>query len=85
MLDRKGDAKMVRFTVGSFLFFLKSDQRRNGSILPAECWLRGRTRGAFFAAPAEMFGEGRMYRSLGSYSPVRRFFGEMSSHRSEGT
>lgn len=74
---------MVRFTVSSFLFFLKFDQRRNGSILPAECWMRRRMQGAFFDAPAEMFGEGRMYRSLGSSLTVRRFFGEMRSCRSE--
>lgn len=81
--DRKEGANMIRFTVGSFLFFLKIDQRLNGSILPAECWLRGRTRGAFLAAPADMFEEGRMHRSLGSSAPARRFFGEMRARRSE--
>lgn len=79
--DRKEGANMVRFTVGSFLFFLKVDQRPNGSVLPAECWLRGRTRGAFLAAPADMFEEGRMHRSLGSSAPARRFFGEMRARR----
>ena len=47
MPDRKDDANVVRFTVGSFIFFLKIDRRRNGSTLPAECWLRGRAKGAF--------------------------------------
>lgn len=73
---------MVRFAVGSVLF-LKIGQRPNGLILPAERWMRGRTRGAFFAAPAEMFEEGQMYRSLGSGLPVRRFFGEIRSRRRE--
>lgn len=74
---------MVRFTVGSLFFFLKIDQRRNGSILSVERWMRGRTQGPFLAGPAEIFEEGRMYRSLGSSLPVRRFFGEMRSRRSE--
>jgi hypothetical protein len=74
---------MVRFTVGSFLFFLKLDQRRNVSILPAECWMHRRTGGALFDAPVEMFEEGCMYRSLGSSLPVRGFFDKMRSRRSE--
>ena len=72
---------MVHSTDGSFLLFLKIDQRPNGSILPDECCMRGLTPGAFFAAPAEMFEEGHMYRSLGSDLPVRRFFGKMRSRK----
>lgn len=81
--DRREGANMVRFTVGSFLFFLKIDQRLNGSILPPECWLHGRARGAFLAAPADVFEEGRMHRSLGSSAPARRFFGEMRARKGE--
>lgn len=80
----KEDANLVRFTVGSSPFFLNIDQLRNGSILPAECWRCNLTGGTFFlAAPAEMFEKGRIYWSLDSRLPVRRFFGEMRSRRSE--
>lgn len=81
MPDRKDDANVVRFTVGSFIFFLKIDRRRNGSTLPAECWLRGRTKGAFLVGPAELTEEGRMHRQLSSSPPSRRFFTEMRSRK----
>ena len=81
MPDRKDGANMVRFSVGSFLFFFKIDQRRNGATLPAECWLRGRTRGSFLTGPAELFEEGRIHRSLGSGPQARSFFGEMRARK----
>lgn len=77
MPDRKEGNNVVRFTVGSFLFFLKIDQRRNGSTLPAECWLRGRTKGAFVVGPAELTEEGRLHRSLAGSAPSKSFFREM--------
>ena len=81
MPDRKEGANVVRFTVGSFIFFLKIDQRRNGSTLPAECWLRGRTKGAFVTGDAELTEEGRMHRQLSSSAPSRRFLTEMRARK----
>lgn len=81
MPDRKDGANMVRFTVGSFLFFLKIDKRRNGSTLPAECWLRGRRKGAFIVAPAELMEEGRIHRSLARSAPSKGFFREMQARK----
>lgn len=83
MPDRKDNVNVVRFTVGSFIIFLKIDQRRNGSTLPAECWLRGRTKGAFVVGPAELTEEGRMHRQLSSSSPSRRFFTEMRARKAQ--
>ena len=56
--DGKDGVNVVRFCVGSFVFFLKIDKRRNGAALPAECWLRGRTAGAFVRRRQGMFEEG---------------------------
>nr|WP_294810170.1 hypothetical protein [uncultured Sphingomonas sp.] len=81
MPDRKEGANVVRFTVGSFLFFLKIDKRRNGSILPAECWLRGRTKGAFVVAPSDLTEEGRLHRGLASSAPSKSFFREMRARQ----
>lgn len=81
MPDRKDGVNVVRFTVGSFIFFLKIDQRRNGSTLPAECWLRGRATGSFIVGPAELTEEGRMHRQLSSSPPSRRFFTEMQARK----
>jgi len=83
MPDRKEGVNVVRFTVGSFLFFLKIDQRRNGSLLPAECWLRGRTTGSFVVIPSELTEEGRLHRSLASSRPSRSFFREMQTRKSQ--
>lgn len=75
--DRQDGVNIVRFTVGSFVFFLKIDKRRPKGAMPAECWFRGRTNGAFLTAPAHAFEEGRMHAELASQSPVRNFFGRM--------
>ena len=77
MPDRKEGVNMVRFTVGSFLIFLKIDKRRPGSLLPPECWLRGRTAGTFVMTPAELVEEGRLHRALASSEPSRNFFRAM--------
>jgi hypothetical protein len=82
--DRQDGVNVIRFCVGSFLFFLKIDKRNSGATLPAECWLRGRTAGAFVTAPAEIFEEGRKHRLLASVPSAQQFFGEMlerSRHR----
>lgn len=81
MPDRQDGVNVVRFTVGSFIIFLKIDRRPNGSTLPAECWLRGRTEGAFIIGPAELTEEGRMHRQLSSSLPSRRFFTEMRARK----
>ncbi|KQM72979.1 hypothetical protein [Sphingomonas sp. Leaf20] len=83
MPDRQDGVNIVRFTVGSFIFFLKIDRRRNGSTLPAECWLRGRVKGAFVVSPAELTEEGRMHRQLSSTQPSRRFFTEMQARKAQ--
>jgi hypothetical protein len=81
MPDRKEGINVVRFSVGSFLFFLKIDKRSNGSMLPSDCWLRGRRKGAFVVMPAELTEEGRMHRSLASSGPSGRFFREMRARK----
>lgn len=80
--DRNDHINMVRFTVGSFLFFLKIDRRSNSNTLPAKCWLRGRSNGAFIVAPAHKFEEGRLHKQLATSPPVRGFFGEMRARQS---
>ena len=75
--DRKDDANVIRFSVGSFVFFLKVDKRPNGSTLPKECWLRGRTAGAFLMAPAHLFEEGKFHAQLAGRDTTRRFFTKM--------
>jgi len=82
--DRKDDANMIRFSVGSFVFFLKVDKRRNGPTLPATCWLRGRSAGAFLMAPAHLFEEGKLHARLASRAPTRNFFAKMMA-RSTGS
>lgn len=79
--DRQEGVNMVRFTVGSFLFFLKIDKRPCGPQLPVECWMRGRTKGAFILCPAEWTEEGRFHRELASSGPSRRFFQEMRARK----
>ncbi|GAB5349044.1 hypothetical protein TMRO357_02717 [Alteriqipengyuania sp. 357] len=83
MPDRKDGVNVVRFTVGSFLFFLKIDRRRNGPTLPRECWLRGRAKGAFLVGPAELTEEGRLHRQLATSPPSRRFFRVMRSRKAQ--
>jgi len=77
LYDRKDDANMVRFSVGGFVVFLKIDKRRNGQTLPATCWLRGRSAGAFLMAPAHLFEEGKIHARLASRPPTRAFFAKM--------
>lgn len=81
MPDRQEGVNLVRFTVGSFLFFLKIDKRRNGTMLPAECWLRGRNKAKFIVLPAERTEEGRLHRSLATGTLSRGFFGEMAARK----
>lgn len=76
-LDRHDDVNLVRFSVGGFLIFLKVDKRPNARRLPPECWLRGRTSGAFLMASAERFEEGKRHRELARQPAVRQFFGTL--------
>ncbi|MEH7876609.1 hypothetical protein V7799_02535 [Rhizobium laguerreae] len=75
--DRKDHANVVRFSVGSFVFFLKVDKRPYGPTLPPEAWLRGRTVGAFPIAPADVFEEGKLNAELASQPSTRKFFATM--------
>lgn len=77
MPDRKDGVNVVRFCVGGFLFFLKIDKRRPGGMLPDDCWLRGRSGGAFFTLPGEYVEEARMHAELARRAPVRQFFTKM--------
>ncbi|TAY32398.1 hypothetical protein ELH93_07155 [Rhizobium leguminosarum] len=82
LLDRKDHANVVRFSVGSFVFFLKVDKRPYGSTLPPEAWLRGRTAGTFIIAPADVFEEGKLHAELARQAPTRRFFAAMMERSS---
>ncbi|MCF1459706.1 hypothetical protein FS827_00050 [Agrobacterium vitis] len=75
--DRKDSANAVRFSVGSFVFFLKIDNRSNVLTLPPETWLRGRTSGGFTIAPAELFEEGKLHVALAAQPKTRKFFATM--------
>ncbi|MEI6100152.1 MAG: hypothetical protein WCS20_18095 [Alphaproteobacteria bacterium] len=76
-----GGINSVRFSVGSFVIFLKTDKRPNDRSLPPECWLKGRSEGRFLIAPAEHFTEGQLHRELAIRGPVRRFFGDMHARK----
>jgi hypothetical protein len=78
---RHGGINSVRFSVGSFVIYLKIDKRPNDSTLPAECWLKGRRDGKFIVADAGMFTEGRLHRELATRVPVQRFFGSMIARK----
>lgn len=82
LLDRKDHANVVRFSVGSFVFFLKVDKRPTGPILPPETWLRGRKVGAFVIAPADVFEEGRLHAQLANQPSTRKFFATMKERSS---
>jgi hypothetical protein len=77
MPDRQDGVNIVRFAVGSFVFFLKIDRRRPSGVVPADCWLRGRSVGTFLTVPASAFEEGRIHAKLASHPTVRNFFGRM--------
>jgi hypothetical protein len=78
---RHGGINSVRFSVGSFVVYLKTDKRPNDRVLPPECWLKGRSDGSFLIAPAELFTEGKLHQKLAGRAPVRRFFGDMLARK----
>lgn len=80
---RHGQINSVRFSVGSFVVYLKIDQRPNDRTLPSACWLKNRSDGEFLIAPAELFDEGKLHRKLAGLSPVREFFGNMRSRQAQ--
>ncbi|WP_160168661.1 hypothetical protein [Sulfitobacter pontiacus] len=80
--DRKEGVNVVRFCLGGFLIFLKIDKRPPGKLLPEECWLRGRKKGAFAKLPAEYIEEATLHAELASRKPVRQFFGKMRERKS---
>ncbi len=82
MPDRKEGVNVVRFCLGGFLILLKIDKRPPGNLLPEECWLRGRKKGAFLTLPAEHVEEAILHAELASRKPVRQFFGEMRERSS---
>ena len=75
--DRKEGVNVVRFCLGGFLILLKIDKRTPGNLLPEECWLRGRKKGAFLTLPAEYVEESILHAELASRKSVRQFFGKM--------
>jgi len=80
---RHGGINSVRFSVGSFVIYLKTDKRPNDRVLPPECWLKGRSEGSFLIGPAELFTEGQLHRKLAGRDPVRRFFGGVRARQIE--
>lgn len=78
---RHAEVNAVRFSVGSFLFILKIDQRPNDKKLPPECWLRGRNDGKFLAADAQYFAEGKLNRKFATSEPVISFFDKMAQRK----
>lgn len=80
---RHGGINSVRFSVGSFVIYLKTDKRPNDKVLPPECWLKGRSDGKFLIADAGFFTEGKLHRELANMGPVRQFFGTMIARKRE--
>ncbi|MDR5729997.1 MAG: hypothetical protein RB191_21500 [Terriglobia bacterium] len=77
MPDRKSGVNVIRFSVGGFVFFLKTDKRPNPSFPPAECWLRTKLHASFAIAPAEMFEEWTLHAKMRSQTPIRSYFNQM--------
>lgn len=77
MPDRQGGVNVVRFSVGGFVFFLKIDKRPKTSLFSDECWLKGKTTGAFPVAPAEQFEEWQIHSQLRSATRLRSYFDRM--------
>jgi hypothetical protein len=77
MPDRQDGINVVRFSVGGFVFFLKIDKRLKLMGFPPECWLKGKSSGAFPVAPAEMFEEWQMSTKLRSGPLLRSYLGRM--------
>jgi hypothetical protein len=80
---RHGGINSIRFSVGSFVIYLKTDKRPNDKTLPAECWLKGRSDGRFLIADAAFFTEGKLHRQSATSGPVRQFFGNMMARKIE--
>jgi hypothetical protein len=81
MPARHGGINSVRFSVGSFVIYLKTDKRPNDHVLPPECWLKGRTDGKFLIADSRHFAEGKLHRKLATGAPARNFFGNMMARK----
>ena len=84
MPDRTEGVNVVRFSVGSFVFFLKIDRRPNPRLFPAECWFRGRSSGWFGVAPAHMFEEWRLHAQAATAPGVSGYFQRMRSRTQSG-
>lgn len=77
LYDRKDERNIIRFSVGSFVFFLKLDKRANSKVLPSEHWIRGKETFTIPIIDATLFEEGRMHRELAMQPNVRHFFEKM--------
>lgn len=75
--DRQLQVNMVRFSVGGFVFFLKIDKRLNPNVPPPTCWLKGKTEGAFYVAPAEIFEEWTKHAAARKHPRLRGYFQRM--------
>jgi hypothetical protein len=85
MPDRKFQVNVVRFSVGGFVFFLKTDKRPNPSFPPQECWLRGKTRGAFAIAPADTFEEWTKHGNARQHPRLKGYFHRMATKSKSGS
>lgn len=79
MPDRQLQVNVVRFSVGGFVFFLKVDKRPNPSVIPSECWLKGKTKGAFFVARAEIFEEWTKHAAAREHQQLHGYFERMGN------
>jgi hypothetical protein len=77
MPDRKSGVNVIRFSVGGFVFFLKTDKRPNPPIPPDECWLRGKTDASFAVLPAEMFEEWNLHAQIREQRTIKSYFSRM--------
>ena len=77
MPDRKAGLNVIRFSVGGFVFFLKTDKRPNPPFPSDECWLKGKIGASFVVAPAEMFEEWKLHADIRRRPAVRSYFDRM--------
>jgi hypothetical protein len=75
--DRQLGVNLIRFYVGGFLFFLKTDKRPNPTVLPERCWLRDKRAAAFAVLPADMFEEWHIGVQIAGRPRTRSYFDKM--------
>ena len=80
--DRQNQVNIVRFSVGGFVFFLKTDRRPNLKLIPEVCWLRQKKKGGFLVVPAEQFEEWTKHAVARQQPRLLGYFERMAAKKS---